>query len=467
MSEAAPLKILNVDDDAANRYALSRILQKAGYAVQEAENGAEALRLAAEAPALILLDIKLPDISGFEVCRRLKADPNLRVIPVLHLSASYVSSADRAHGLEGGADGYLIKPVASVELLATIHALLRLRQAEEEARASAREWSATFEAIGDAVCLLDAQGAVRRGNLAFAELFAQSRELLIGRRFTDLFAARFGPVPLPDIEAARQSGLRIREVLDVPERSLWIAIDAVVDEQREHNRVVVILVDITERRRMQREEQRRQSEIEDLNVLLRRSMAETHHRVKNNLQVISALVDMQVMDDAATVPISEWKRLGIHIRTLAAVHDLLTAAVKTDAGSDAISVEAALSRLLPMVQATLGERRLKATVEDTLVPARLLGSLTILINELVSNAVKHGRGDIEISFTLAGDEMRLEVCDDGPGFPPGFDPRRAAHTGLELIDSTGRHDLRGLIAYTNREQGGARVIVTMPRPADP
>ena len=60
------------------------------------------------------------------------------------------------------------------------------------------------------------------------------------------------------------------------------------------------------------------------------------------------------------------------------------------------------------------------------------------------------------------DTVCLEICDEGPGFPPGFDSRTAANTGLELIDSTARWDLRGELSYENRDRGGGRVIVTFP-----
>lgn len=461
------LTLLNADDDDANRYALTRILQKAGYIVQEAATGEEALRLAHNRPSLILLDVQLPDISGFEVCRRIKSDPALASIPILHLSASFVSSASRAQGLEGGADGYLVKPVEPVELLATIHSLLRMRLAEELAIANAREWNTTFDAIRDAVCLLDREGRIRRGNPAFLELLQLPLTSLIGLPLAPLLADILGVETLPLMEDLQQGCGRESVEVDVGERSLRITADPVHEAQGGLTGAVYILADISERRRMQREQQQRQEEIQELNVRLHRAMAETHHRVKNNLQVISALVDMQVMEDMASVPLSEWKRLGMHIRTLAAVHDLLTAAVKNNQEADAVSVAAALNRLLPLVQSTLGTRRLKTKVQDVQLPARLLGSLTILINEIISNAVKHGKGDIELSFTLVeADKVRLEICDDGPGFPPGFNPRAAANTGLELIDSTGRHDLHGDIVFTNRPEGGARVVVTMPLPEE-
>jgi CheY-like chemotaxis protein len=130
--------ILNVNDDDANRYALTKTLRKNGYRVEEARTGVEALRLVVEArPDLVVLDVNLPDINGFEVCRRIKADAQTAAIPVLHVSAHYVQEEHRIHGLVSGADGYLVQPVEPPELIASIRALLRIRKAEDAARLSA------------------------------------------------------------------------------------------------------------------------------------------------------------------------------------------------------------------------------------------------------------------------------------------------------------------------------------------
>src|SRR5215203_6065979 len=87
--------ILNVDDDEASRYVVSSNLRRAGFEVWEAESGTEALKLAQQRPDLILLDVNLPDINGFEVCRQLRHDLATASIPVLHLSATSVDSSSR------------------------------------------------------------------------------------------------------------------------------------------------------------------------------------------------------------------------------------------------------------------------------------------------------------------------------------------------------------------------------------
>lgn len=127
--------ILNVDDTEAARYAKSRILQRAGFQVIEAASGGEALaKAASENPALVLLDTKLPDLSGFDVCRRLKQNPHTAMVLVLQTSASYVASPDRVRALDSGADNYLIEPIEPEELVANVRALLRLAKAERELR---------------------------------------------------------------------------------------------------------------------------------------------------------------------------------------------------------------------------------------------------------------------------------------------------------------------------------------------
>ena len=102
MAGKPPLTVLIIDDDEAKRHAIAKILRKAGYAIREGATGAEAIRLAAEKPDLVILDVKLPDVSGFEVCRRIKEDPATATIPVLHLSTTFVDLEDRIQGLEGG-----------------------------------------------------------------------------------------------------------------------------------------------------------------------------------------------------------------------------------------------------------------------------------------------------------------------------------------------------------------------------
>lgn len=131
-------KILHIDDDEANRYAVKLILERAGYEVLEAENGHKGLLLAEDKPDLIILDIRLPDIDGYEVCRVIKSREHLSSIPVLQTSATFVTSEDKVEGLESGADGYLSQPIDNAVLVATVRSLLRIKAAEKTAREAKR-----------------------------------------------------------------------------------------------------------------------------------------------------------------------------------------------------------------------------------------------------------------------------------------------------------------------------------------
>ena len=127
--------ILNVDDSDGARYAKSRILQRAGFKVIEASNGGDALlRARQDRPNLILLDVKLPDINGLEVCRQLKGGAETNTILVLQTSASCIGTADKIRALDGGADNYLVEPIEADELIANVRALLRLGQVERALR---------------------------------------------------------------------------------------------------------------------------------------------------------------------------------------------------------------------------------------------------------------------------------------------------------------------------------------------
>ena len=170
--------ILLVDDDPVKRYTISKTLLRADFQVQEAASGREALRLVASLPDLVILDVKLPDMDGFEVCRRIKSEPATAAIPVLHISTTFVDMEDKVHGLDSGADGYLTNVAEPMELVATVRALLRARQAEDAAQLSKRQWQTTFDAISDGVLLLESSGKVVQTN--------RTAELILGQPWTEI-----------------------------------------------------------------------------------------------------------------------------------------------------------------------------------------------------------------------------------------------------------------------------------------
>jgi two-component sensor histidine kinase len=199
------------------------------------------------------------------------------------------------------------------------------------------------------------------------------------------------------------------------------------------------------------------------NRWMQQSMRETDHRVKNNLQSIVALLDMQALDGEGVVPMQKLKQVRTHINTVSEIHNLLVPSKHESGAAETVSAKTALERLLPMLQQIVGERRIDWSVEDVELPIKQGLSLAVLINELVSNAVKHGGQGVNLRLDVSDKTVTLEVTDDGHGFPMPFDPLSQSHFGLELVESVGRIDLGGKMTYENLPEGGACVRLVFPR----
>jgi CheY-like chemotaxis protein len=221
----------------------------AGFEVKEAGLGEEALQIiAAERPSVVCLDVRLPDINGLEVCRRIKADPALRTM-VLQMSASFVGHEDKVRGLEGGADGYLVSPVEPEEFVATVRSLVRIQEAEDELRVSAGQWRVTFDAINDGILLMDGGGQVLRCNRAMAEIVGKPFPDILRRPYIDILPLsreKAGDACLAWPPVARQE-----TILQIGTRWFQATMHPVTDNGSGQGAVCVV-TDITDRRRQGR-----------------------------------------------------------------------------------------------------------------------------------------------------------------------------------------------------------------------
>jgi PAS domain S-box-containing protein len=201
--------VLNVDDDEAGRYAKTRALRRAeDIEVIEAATGGNALRLVAERrPALVLLDVKLPDINGLEVCRLIKRDRPETL--VLQISASFISGGDRTRGLDAGADAYLTQPVEPSELVASVRALLRIREAEARLRASEERLRLVVDGARDhAIITTDGEGRVTGWSSGAEAIFGWSAAEAVGQETDLIFTPedRAAGAPRQELETARHEG---------------------------------------------------------------------------------------------------------------------------------------------------------------------------------------------------------------------------------------------------------------------
>ena len=273
-------RILLVDDTEQNRYVLSRILARAGLEVEQVTTGREALERVKDCPDLVILDVKLPDISGYEVCRRIKTDPVTRAVPVLQISASFVSNESKVQALEGGADGYLTHPIDATVLVATVKSLLRLKQAELISRQSAQQWQSTVDALPEYLVLLDTENKVVRCNRAFVELSGKRFSDVIGQDGIAILQQVLGRADfLSHTETARY-------VAEQQHGAKWFLVtaDAVMTGEERFGSIVV-LTNITERKLA--EETLRHTEKLAATGRLAQTIA---HEINNPLEALTNLI---------------------------------------------------------------------------------------------------------------------------------------------------------------------------------
>jgi PAS domain S-box-containing protein len=247
--------VLVADDREDRREAISFWLRQVGFEVLTASNAAELLECVEHRPDVIVLDSDLPGPRGFELANQLKGDPATAGIPIIHVVPGFTTGEWRAPGLDAGADSFLTRPVESQELIATVRALLRVRAAEENVRIAADQWEATFDAITDAVCIINARGELDRCNDAADVLLGQLNHQRVAREFHELFP--------PPGEAARETIANViasAEPLqyEVHHDDRWFAVrlDPVPPREQVAPAVVAVISDITERRRAEHERAR-------------------------------------------------------------------------------------------------------------------------------------------------------------------------------------------------------------------
>jgi DNA-binding response OmpR family regulator len=145
-------KVLITDDDPEILHLTATILERAGYEVLEASTGKQCLEaVQAHHPDIVLLDVMLPDVSGIEVCKQIKANEALQGIFVILVSGVQVSSEYQAGGLDVGADGYLIKPISNKELVARVHSMVRIKRAEDALREKEKEQQKLISELQEAL----------------------------------------------------------------------------------------------------------------------------------------------------------------------------------------------------------------------------------------------------------------------------------------------------------------------------
>ena len=484
--------ILNVDDNEAGRYAKTRTLQRGGHRVAEAANGADALRLARELrPALILLDVRLPDISGFEVCQRLKAAQPETL--VLHISATFGSAAARVQGLSGGADAYLTEPVEPAELLAVVDSLLRLRQAEDalrqlnaalEARVAERTAAlaasegrlrAWFEGAGDAAFVV---GVTAEGrfpyvavNPAAERLFGIPAARLLGRQIDEVAPAEVAGPVLARCRACLAAGAPIRHEQALPFPTGERVVDELLVPLREAGdavgpvtSLIGIARDITEQRMIAA----RLAQAEKLEAIGRLAGGVAHD-INNVLQAVEGGIRLMMRQpsDAAAV-----QRLGQLVLRAAerggtVARRLLSVSRRGELRPEAIDLATLLAELRELLAHTLGPSiAISIAAEPDLPPALAdRGQLETVLLNLAANArdAMPGGGPLRLAAGLvAGDDGTLQLCLRVSDAGTGMAPETLARATEPFFSTKPRGQGTGIglaMAHAFAEESGGRLVI--------
>ena len=461
MRNSRPARILIVDDREQNRYVLTRMLENAGYACEEAARGGRALEIAQSNPDLIILDVNLPDMLGYEVCRNLKANPATASIMVLQVSASFVSNDDRAKALEAGADAYITHPIDRTVLVATVRALLRLRVAEVTSRKISEQWQTTFDALSEGVALVSEEGSLARWNSAFENICGNDVVLEAGDDANLLLGKIIGTS-----EPLKQNGKQFSRDFNLGKRMIQLSVRGLNGRDGSGEQVVV-LTDITDRNLA--EHALRAAERLSATGKMANAIA---HEINNPLEALTNLIYLARSSDSVevTAPLlesaaKELDRISRITKQTLSFHRDTERPVEIDLGD-------LLAEVIAMVERAAAVRRVRVILQKRSAEkiSGFPGQLAQVFGNLMRNATEVSSPGSQVIVRLtaimrAGQlGNRVTIHDRGGGIPaeirdrifdPFFTTKELRGSGLGLWVSkslVARH--QGTIRFRSSQKPG-------------
>lgn len=409
-----PAAILVVDDHPMNCELMEAMLAPEGYKVESVYSGAAALaRVREDPPALILLDVSMPEMDGFEVARRLRASEETRLIPIVMVTA-LGDLEHRVKGLESGAEDYLSKPVNRSELLARVQSSLRLsyyhRQVDER-----QKLELVLADVSDAILILNAAAELRDANGSAKRLLGLPDDphgQVLAGVWGDL---RGAPTDLAD---AIRTGRALDFVVERVDPQLFLAVTLrpVHDMDGVPTGAVLALRDVT------RETLEHKLQEDALSLV--------SHKLRTPLTVVGLWTKLLIDEECGPVTPEQREALSAMLEASDQLRHLLEGMLSYLEWTKrlhrmrrrVVTFEQLESALGPQVRELLGtEHQVRFEIQT---PGQMLIDEDLFVEalvELVRNAVKFGGGKpIEVRVTMreVAENMELVVADNGPGIPP-------------------------------------------------
>ena len=449
-------ELLIVDDNPATRYATARVLRAAGFRTRESATGAEGLAAADHTLSGVVLDIHLPDIDGFDLCAMLRSRPGTARLPVLHLTAAYVTDEDKVRGLDSGADAYLTRPVEAAVLVATVQALVRTRVAEEAMRRSESKFRAIYAQAQAGIALLDDQGRLVDANPAMLRLLSRDEGDVIGHTLAD-FAPRDQAQRIVAFAVAPEGPVNALEVpMQRPDGSL-IHVEWSVSPHIEPGITMAIATDVSQRVALEQQrvallerERSARSEAEQVSRMKDDFIAVLSHELRTPLNAIMSWTHVLRQRGGSTETMRGLAAIERNGTTQARMISDLLDMSRLNLGKLPLTftpidpleeVQASVAAMRPAddagpqieVQAAPAYRALRADASR----------LQQVIWNLLSNAIKFSPAGGRIIVALVQDAhgLRIRVSDEGQGIAPEFLPF--------VFDRFAQSD-----AASNRQRGG-------------
>jgi PAS domain S-box-containing protein len=459
-------ELLIVDDDPTSRYVTARLLRSAGFRIREAATGAEGLERADAGISAVILDVHLPDLDGFELCRLWRSRPATVRLPVLHLSAAYVTDDDKVRGLDSGADAYLTHPVEPAVLVATVQALVRAHVAEEAMRHSEAKFRAIYTEAPGGICLLDAGGRFVDANPVMLAFLQCPLDLIIGRMMRE-----FVPPDWAERAQAFASRLHANETRAefplVGAAGQRVALEWSIASLVEPGISMALATDISQRVAL--EQQRREtldreklarSTAEHLNHMKDEFIAVLSHELRSPLNAISAwtyVLQKRSADPEAQRGLAAIERnTKVQARLISDLLDMSRINLgKLELAFEPVDVREAVEMAAATLRHALDENGNPfdiAAPDDLPLVEADAGRLQQIVWNLLSNAIKFSpRGaPIRIALAVEGSGVRVSVADSGQGIAPEFAPY--------LFDKFAQAD-----TASNRKRGGLGLGLSIVR----